>query len=191
MIVADGGSADATVQVARACGARVLVGPPCRAVQMNTAADVASGEILLFLHADTRLPQRFDHAVYAVLNRTGVVAGAFGLSIDSPRISFRATELAVKLRTQILQMPYGDQAIFLTARTFRQLGGFPDLPVMEDYEFVRRLRRCGRVAICREAVKTSGRRWMSQGFWLTTLTHQAMIAGYHLGVSPHRIAGWR
>jgi len=191
VIVADGGSVDATVQMAQDCGASVIKSSPGRALQMNAAAVDARGSVLLFLHADTRLPKRFDRTVRKILQDRGVAGGAFRLSIDSRCVSFRLIETVANLRSCLLQMPYGDQAIFMRIETFRQLGGFSDLPVMEDYELVRRLRRLGSIVVSHHTVKTSARRWLHQGIWVTTLVHQLMILAYRLGFSTKRIAAWR
>lgn len=191
VIVADGGSHDDTVQVARECGASVVVSQAGRAQQMNAAAATVREGILLFLHADTQLPSQYDQTVRGLIDLRGVVAGAFRLEIDSPRWSVRILETLVNFRSRRLQMPYGDQAIFMRMEMFRRLGGFTELPVMEDYDLVRRLRRYGRVGISRDAVKTSARRWSAQGVGYTTITHQLMIVAYHLGLPLHRIASWR
>jgi hypothetical protein len=99
-------------------------------------------------------------------------------------------EAAVNLRSRWLKMPYGDQAIFLPADEFYRVGGFPELPIMEDFELVRRLRRRGRIAMAPDAVVTSARRWQSVGPWRTTWINQRVVMGYYLGVSPERLARW-
>jgi hypothetical protein len=104
-------------------------------------AAAATGPLLLFLHADTCLPEGFDRTIRQTLAQPGVVAGAFRLAIDGPGRGLRWVEWGVNLRSRLLQMPYGDQAIFLKAEVFHHLGGFPDLPMMEDFELVRRLRK--------------------------------------------------
>jgi rSAM/selenodomain-associated transferase 2 len=190
VIVVDGGSADGTAEVAEAKGARVVDATPGRSRQLNAGAAAATGEILLFLHADTRLPEGFDHSIRQTLTQQGVVAGAFRLAIDGPGRGLRWVEWGVNLRSRWLQMPYGDQAIFLSAEVFHDLGGFPDLPMMEDFELMRRLRKVGKVAIAPSAVVTSDRRWRTLGILRTTLANQAMIAGYLLGVDPHQLARW-
>lgn len=190
VIVVDGGSADGTADVAEARGGRVVRATPGRSHQLNCGAAAATGEILLFLHADTRLPEGFDHTIRQTLAQPGVVAGAFRLAIDGPGRGLRWVEWGVNLRSRLLQMPYGDQGIFLKAEVFHNLGGFPDLPMMEDFELVRRLRQVGRVAIAPSAVVTSDRRWRTLGILRTTLANQAMIAGYLLGVDPHKLARW-
>ncbi|MDP6380336.1 MAG: TIGR04283 family arsenosugar biosynthesis glycosyltransferase [Phycisphaerae bacterium] len=190
IIVSDGGSDDGTVEAAQRAGARVVSSPRGRARQMNAGALAARGEMLLFLHADTRLPQWFDEHIRPILGRPGVVAGAFAFSIDSPRPALRVIERLANLRAKRAKMPYGDQAIFLRAEVFDKLGGFPDMPIMEDLELVRRLRRLGQIVIAPAAAVTSGRRWSHLGPLRTTLINQVVIAGYYLGVSPARLAGW-
>jgi rSAM/selenodomain-associated transferase 2/rSAM/selenodomain-associated transferase 1 len=190
VIVVDGGSNDGTTEIAERKGYRALRGPPGRALQMNAGARAAHGSILLFLHADTCLPPAFDSAVLAALREPGVVGGAFRLRIDAPGLSFRLIERAVGIRSHRLQMPYGDQGIFIAKETFEELGGFPVLPIMEDFEFVRRLRRRGRIRIARLPVITSARRWQELGPWRTTWINQKVILGHYLGVSPERLAVW-
>ncbi|MGB9619788.1 MAG: TIGR04283 family arsenosugar biosynthesis glycosyltransferase, partial [Armatimonadota bacterium] len=153
-------------------------------------AQAASGSILLFLHADTRLPERFDEHVRRALRQPRVVAGAFRLRIDGPEPALRLIEWGTYFRSRYLQMPYGDQALFLKAPIFHALGGFPDLPIMDDFVLVRRLRRLGRIVILPVPVVTSSRRWQELGVWRTTWINQKVIAGYYLGVAPRRLAQW-
>ncbi|ASC70417.1 EAL domain-containing protein/glycosyl transferase [Halomicronema hongdechloris C2206] len=190
VIVADGGSQDDTVAVARAAQVQVVASPPGRARQMNRGAAMARGKVLLFLHADTWLPQGFEQLVPATLTQPRVVAGAFELAIQGSGWGLRWVEWGVKLRSQLLQLPYGDQALFLRADRFRELGGFRDLPIMEDFELVRRLRRQGRIAMAPAAVLTSGRRWQTLGTCRTTLINQVMIGGYLLGIAPTTLGRW-
>jgi len=190
VIVVDGGSQDATADMARSKGWNVFQSQPGRARQMNAGAAVASGEILLFLHADTRLPPGFDTAARLILSRPGVVAGAFQLRIDTVRRGLRIIEKLANWRASRLGMPYGDQAIFLKADQFRAIGGFPDIPIMEDFELMRRLRRRGRVEIAPEAAVTSARRWEEIGLWRATWINQFCILAYCLAVPPRRIARW-
>ncbi|MFQ5430324.1 MAG: TIGR04283 family arsenosugar biosynthesis glycosyltransferase [Phycisphaerae bacterium] len=191
VVVVDGGSRDRTREIAASFGARVIMAEPGRARQMNAGAAAATGGALLFLHADTQLPDAFPQIVAGVLSRPGVSAGAFRLQIESGRRSLRLVESLVALRGWAFGMPYGDQALFLMAATFRQVGGFPDVPVMEDFELIRRLRRLGRVRIARAAVTTSARRWLRHGVVRTTLLNQACVAARLAGISPDRIASWR
>lgn len=190
VIVADGGSRDGTPDLAEAAGARVIRTAAGRAHQMNTGAGVARGEILLFLHADTRLPADFAHLVRKTLSRPGVIVGAFRLRIASSRWSLRIIEALANFRARFLQMPYGDQALFLRKHHFRTAAGFAKLPIMEDFEFVRRLKRWGRIALAPAEVVTSSRRWERLGALRCTLMNQVIILAYLLGVSPARLAFW-
>ncbi|MBD1873245.1 TIGR04283 family arsenosugar biosynthesis glycosyltransferase [Nodosilinea sp. FACHB-131] len=190
VVVVDGGSGDQTVAVAKGLGVQVIESAPGRSHQLNCGAAAASGPLLLFLHADTRLPEGFDRTIRQTLAQPGVVAGAFRLAIDGPGRGLRWVEWGVNLRSRLLQMPYGDQAIFLKAEIFHELGGFPDLPMMEDFELMRRLRKVGKVAIAPSAVVTSDRRWRTLGILRTTLVNQIMVVGYLLGVDPHKLARW-
>ena len=191
VIVVDGGSIDGTGQVAEQHGVRVVESPPGRGRQMNAGAAVATGDALLFLHGDTTLPVAFAGHVAGVLARPGVVAGAFELRIDAPHRALRLVEAAVNRRSRWFGMPYGDQAIFLPAATFRQIGGYSETEAMEDFAMIRRLRRLGRVSIAPAHVCTSARRWLAGGIWQTTLLNQVCVAAWLAGVSGHRIARWR
>ncbi|MEH2357616.1 TIGR04283 family arsenosugar biosynthesis glycosyltransferase [Nostoc sp.] len=190
VILVDGGSSDDTVAIAQSLNVKVISSSPGRAVQMNAGAVAASGDILLFLHADTLLPTGFDEMIRTALQQPGTVAGAFKLRIDASRLSLRWVEWGVNVRSHFYQMPYGDQAIFLTKQVFQQIGSFPELPIMEDFELMRRLKRIGRVVIIPTPVVTSARRWLQKGVLKTTLLNQIVIIAYLLGVSPERICSW-
>ncbi|MEH1966146.1 TIGR04283 family arsenosugar biosynthesis glycosyltransferase [Nostoc sp.] len=190
VILVDAGSKDGTVEIAQSLGVKVISSSLGRAVQMNVGALGASGEILLFLHADTRLPIGFDEMIRTALQEPGTVAGAFKLRIDASLLSLRWVEWGVNLRSHFYQMPYGDQAIFLTKEVFQQIDGFPELPIMEDFELMRRLKSIGRVVIIPMPVVTSARRWLQKGVFKTTLLNQIVIIAYLLGVSPERIRRW-
>jgi rSAM/selenodomain-associated transferase 2 len=189
VIVADGGSTDGTADVAQASGARVVVTRRGRGRQMNAGAAVATGERLLFLHADTRLPDGFTKDVGRILN-DGACAGAFRLRIDGGHRGLRVVEWGANVRSSWLQLPYGDQGLFLPAELFYRLGGYQELPLMEDFEFCRRLKRHGRIGLADAAVSTSARRWEQLGVVRTTLVNQLCVAGYLLGISPERLARW-
>jgi rSAM/selenodomain-associated transferase 2 len=151
---------------------------------------VAQGEILLFLHADTQLPPNFEPLVRQTLAQPGVVAGAFDLSIDGPGWGLRWVEWGVKWRSRWLHLPYGDQALFLTADRFHRMGEFAKLPIMEDFDLVQRLNRQGRLAMVPVPVLTSSRRWQRLGVWRTTLANQVMVVGYCLGLDVQHLAHW-
>ncbi|MDB9362309.1 TIGR04283 family arsenosugar biosynthesis glycosyltransferase [Nodularia spumigena CS-588/02] len=190
LIVVDGGSQDDTVSIAQSLGVKVISSPPGRAVQMNAGAMAARGDILLFLHADTRLPAGFDSMVRSALQQPQTIAGAFSLRIDADYWALRWVEKGVNWRSHFYQMPYGDQAIFLTTEIFQKIGNFPNLPIMEDFELIRRLKRTGKIAIIPVPVITSARRWLKKGVFQTTLLNQIVITAYFLGVSPERIRSW-
>ncbi|OFV98723.1 MAG: hypothetical protein A3H94_05460 [Acidobacteria bacterium RIFCSPLOWO2_02_FULL_60_20] len=190
VIVVDGVSCDGTTEVAAAEGCKVCVSAPGRARQMNAGAKIASGEIFLFLHADTRLPEDWPVYVHRTLSEPGIVAGAFRLKMDAPMRGLRMIERMANWRSACWQLPFGDQAIFLRADGFRAVGGFPEVPIMEDVELIRRLRKQGRIGIAPVPVVTSARRWVKKGVWKTTLLNQAYLAAYYLGVPPSRIHDW-
>lgn len=191
VIVVDGGSQDDTVAIAQTAKVKVLCCPTIgRASQMNAGAAVAIGKILLFLHADTHLPTNFDTLVCQALCSAGSIAGAFELRIDAEMRGLRLVEKVVNWRSRFLSMPYGDQAIFIKAAVFHQIGGFPNLPIMEDFELMRHLRRQGLITIVPVPVLTSGRRWQKLGVLKTTLINQLIIVGYFLGVSPTQLIRW-
>ena len=128
--------------------------------------------------------------VRRILSGPNIACGAFRLRIEPASSSLRAIERIANLRARRLALPYGDQALFVRAERFHQLGGFPEIPVMEDVEFVRRLRRTGRVEIAPEAVATSSRRWRRHGTWRTTFMHQVALLAYFSGIRVATIARW-
>ncbi|WP_414527597.1 TIGR04283 family arsenosugar biosynthesis glycosyltransferase [Nodularia chucula] len=190
LIVVDGGSQDDTVNIAQSLSVKVITSLPGRAMQMNAGAMAATGDILLFLHADTRLPAGFDHMVRSALKQPQTVAGAFALRIDADDWTLRWVEKGVNWRSHFWQMPYGDQAIFLSTEVFQKIGKFPELPIMEDFELIRRLKRISKITIIPVPVITSARRWLKKGVLQTTLLNQMVITAYFLGISPERIRCW-
>lgn len=188
IIVVDGGSTDSTGEIARATGATVIQSKPSRAWQMNAGAARATGSVLLFLHADTLLPDNWARIVTETLGQPGIVAGSFAFRIAEKCAGRRLVEWTTNLRSRWFQNPYGDQTQFLRRALFEELGSFANLPIMEDYELNQRLRRRGRVATASAAAITSGRRWKKLGIIRTTLINKMMIAGYRFGVCPHKLA---
>jgi rSAM/selenodomain-associated transferase 2 len=190
VIVVDGCSSDNTGAIAKTLGAKVLSATPGKASQMNAGAQAARGDILLFLHADTRLDPGFAEQVLDALSQPGVAAGAFHLAIDGKGFGLRIIEWLANFRSRVLQMPYGDQALFVRADLFSSAGGFPAQPIMEDFALVRKLKRKGRIKILPLAANTSSRRWQKLGVLHTTALNQAIIIGYLLGVNPQKLAEW-
>jgi uncharacterized protein len=183
-IVVDGGSGDRTAEIARSCGAMVITSPRGRGRQMNAGARSASGDLLLFLHADTRLPAGYAEKVRATLSLPGIVAGAFEFRLDETSLSLRLIERVANWRSRRLQLPYGDQAIFIRSSQFQAVGGFPDTAIMEDYEFIMGLKTFGRIYTAPYPATTSARRWEKLGTWRATLLNEAVVVAYYLGVSP-------
>ncbi|MDP1587995.1 MAG: TIGR04283 family arsenosugar biosynthesis glycosyltransferase [Prosthecobacter sp.] len=190
IIVADGGSTDDTAAVAAQHGAEIIHAPRGRARQMNEAAKYARGEHLLFLHADTLPPPDYTGIIACVLT-PGVAAGAFSFALREKIALQGMIEGLTRLRGKVLAMPYGDQGLFLRRRLFHAIGGFPDWPILEDVEMIKRLRYLGQFVITPEAAATSARRWQQGGVLRTWARHQLILAGHALGVSPQRLAKLR
>ena len=187
LIVVDGGSTDRSVELARSAGARVVQSARGRGVQLNAGARVASGEALLFLHADVRLPQEAPQEVRRVLAHHH--AGAFRIrTVDRSGAHPLAPLLRVAdLRSRFTSLPYGDQALFVRRQAFEAVGGYPDQPLLEDLELSRRLRALGPIARARGCVEVSGRRFLAQPV-RTALLWNLIPAAYRLGVSSERLA---
>jgi len=190
VIVADGGSVDGTARIARSLGARVIEAEKGRGAQMDAGARAADGDALLFLHADTVLPPLWAHLVEEALSSGDAVGGAFRLAIGSRRPWFRFIEAAVSLRCRALGLVYGDQAVFAEREAFFQAGGFRSLPLMEDVDCVKRLRRLGRVKLLESAVTTSPRRWETRGMLAASAVNFTMLFFYFAGVSPRTLRDW-
>ena len=190
VIVVDGGSSDATLSLAQNGCCRIISSPRGRAGQMNLGAAEAKGEIFIFLHADTVLPGNFPHLIVDALSRPEVVAGAFSLAIDSPATSLSVIACLANLRSRLLHLPYGDQALFVSRSMFNAIGGFPEMEIMEDFVFIRKLKKEGKIIILPECATTSARRWQNIGIVKTTLTNQLIVCGYSLGVPPVILAKW-
>jgi len=178
IIIADGGSTDATPQLARDHGARLIQCEPGRGRQLACGADQANGDVLLFLHADTRLPFGYVREIRRTLSKPHAVAGAFRMAFDHVSTPLRLVEWGTNLRSTWRQLPYGDQAIYLRRNTYEHLGGFRPLDAMEDFDLVWRLRRLGTVHISRLPAVTSARKYTTHGPWRTVLLHQWMIGSW-------------
>jgi rSAM/selenodomain-associated transferase 2 len=188
LIIVDGGSSDQTVALARDHGFRVETCPGGRGAQLNHGARVAGGRTLLFLHGDTRLPADFDRLIRQCLADPAALAGAFRLAIDNAGLPLKFICFWANLRSRLISLPYGDQAIFIRRDDFLRLGGFPETPIMEDFIFIRNARRAGKIIILPQSVTTSARRWQRLGTLRTTLVNQLVILGYYAGVSLQKLA---
>lgn len=170
----------------------IVASPPPlgRGAQMNTGAARAHGTWLLFLHADSRLPPGWLDEFEKITRDPSLVGGWFRFALDAPNWQARAIEWLVALRVRIWKLPYGDQGIFVRADVFKRLGGYADWPLMEDVDFVRRLRQAGRVAELPLSLTTSARRWERDGWFRRSSQNLLLVGLYFLGVKPHRLARW-
>jgi rSAM/selenodomain-associated transferase 2 len=188
LIVVDGHSSDSTLEIASGAADRVLTAPRGRASQMNAGAAHASGGVLIFLHADTRLPPSALASIDAAL-RSGRHWGRFDVEIEGGAWTFKLIATLTNWRSRLSGIATGDQAMFVTRDAFDAVGGLPEQPLMEDIELSKRLlRRCGRPACLKARVVTSGRRWERDGIWSTILLMWRLRLLYRLGVTPERLA---
>jgi rSAM/selenodomain-associated transferase 2 len=188
VLVVDGGSADdSRAAVARVPSVRWLSGPRGRARQMNAGARAARGDILLFLHADTVLPEGAGAAIVAALADAGTVGGRFDVRLDSRRPLLALVGWLMNRRSRLTGICTGDQGIFVRRTVFEALGGYPDIPLMEDVELSRRLKRRGRLVALPLRVVTSARKWEREGVVRTIVLMWGLRLLYALGVSPARL----
>ncbi|MFQ5464594.1 MAG: TIGR04283 family arsenosugar biosynthesis glycosyltransferase [Thermodesulfobacteriota bacterium] len=194
VVVVDGGSSDGTAREARASGAVVVETAAGRGLQMDAGAERSTGEVILFLHADTRLPPGWRKAVAGALEDEKTVGGAFRLSIASPGVGFRVIESVANVRAALFGLIYGDQAIFARRDAFFRAGGFRKLPLMEDVDCVKRLSGEGKVRLLDERVLTSPRKWRGErggrgarGLVVNTIRNWFIIILYTMGVSPETL----
>jgi len=183
VLLVDGGSSDDSRSMLDAAGVCWIAAPAGRASQMNAGAANTSSEILLFLHADTRLPAGGLDAVRVAMGGALVAGGRFDVRLSGDRSMFRLLEFMINMRSRLTKISTGDQAMFVRRDTFERLGGFPDQPLMEDVEFSKRLKRLGGIACLRQRVTSSSRRWEEYGPWRTVLLMWRLRLRYWLGAS--------
>ncbi|MDH5478843.1 MAG: TIGR04283 family arsenosugar biosynthesis glycosyltransferase [Nitrospinota bacterium] len=171
-------------------GAKVAHAPKGRASQMNAGAWASSGQILLFLHADTRIPPESLALVRHTLARPNVAAGAYSLRVEGAGIWYKFISTGANLRSRWLGMPFGDQAIFMTRDVFHQIGGYEPIPILEDVRIVEAAARYGKIAVLPAQASTSARRWETRGRYATWLRHWGIMIAYKLGVAPQTLARW-
>ncbi|MCL5022593.1 MAG: TIGR04283 family arsenosugar biosynthesis glycosyltransferase [Nitrospirae bacterium] len=189
IIVADGGSEDGTVELAeRYPAVRIEKTTRGRGAQMNRGASSAQGNILFFLHADTVLQGGWARDIVAALEDKSVAGGAFTFKIECAKIKYRLVEQWVRLRCSLFTLPYGDQGIFVRRDVFDDIGGYRDIPVMEDVDLIEKMKRKGRVVILRRKAYTSERRWERRGLLRTAAMNQLIMALYRLGRDPRKLA---
>lgn len=190
VVVVDGGSGDGTRELATVAGARVIESTPGRARQLEVGARETGGDAILFLHADTRLPEGWHAALAVALGDPGVVAGAFGFRFDQQSPALRIVEWGARLRSALLGLPYGDQALFVRRTALEEVGGIPQVPIMEDLDLVRSLRRRGRLVLLPLDIVTSARRYRAGGPLRTMLRHWLAAAAWWLGADRLAVARW-
>ena len=186
LLIVDGGSTDTTVSIAEHYG-RVICSSKGRAKQMNMGASVADGDVLLFLHADTQLPDDAFIAIEQALQSTQVVGGAFRLSFDRTSWLYRLVIFSTNLRSRLSTIFTGDQAYFIRAESFRAVGGYPDIALMEDLEIIKKLRAIGKIVLLPQHVTTSARRHEKIGLVRSVTFMWYMRTLYRFGVSPAQL----
>lgn len=187
VLVVDGGSTDGTGEIVAHKHATLVSSPRGRAHQMNHGARLAKGDVLLFLHADTQLPSSAITDIRSALEDLRCVGGRFDVRLDEERWIFWLIGNLISLRSRLTKVATGDQAIFVRRQVFEEIGGFPDIPLMEDIAFCRMLKKKGRVACLRSQVVTSSRRWEAEGVGRTILKMWALRLLFLAGVSPFRL----
>ncbi|MCK4738968.1 MAG: TIGR04283 family arsenosugar biosynthesis glycosyltransferase [Deltaproteobacteria bacterium] len=193
VIVVDGGSSDNTLASARLFGVEVISSVLGRGAQMDKGARIAKGEVLLFLHADTLLPEGWLEAVIKTLKDKKNIAGSFTLQISAKGFWFRVIEKGILFRSRVLGLVFGDQAIFVRREVFDKVGGFRGLPLMEDIDIVRRLKKEGTFSLIQKEALTSSRRWGRGGFFkalINTTKNWFFLCTYFAGVSPKTLYAW-
>lgn len=191
IIFVDGGSTDQTQAIIqRSPGHRLLISNKGRGHQMNEGARAASGDLLLFLHADSLFPPDGFSAILKAMQNPDLVGGAFRLRINSHSLLLKFIAMMANGRSFLFGLPYGDQGIFVRRAVFNNMGGYPNLPLMEDVAFIQRLKREGRTTLLDQAITTSARRWIKQGIVYTSGRNIILLLLYFMGVSPKQLAKW-
>ncbi len=184
LIIVDGGSTDDTLAVAAEFTDSAYRTETGRASVMNFGAEKSGGDILLFLHADCILTENAFEIIRETLNDKTIAAGGFRLSINSPGLRFRVIEAAANLRSRIAGLLYGDQGIFMQKKTFINIGGYANIPLMEDIEICGRLKKLGRLILAEAPIKTSPRRWLEEGTLHTTFRDWSIAFSYSFLKTP-------
>ncbi len=191
IIIVDGTREKDTLRAIRSNNVIKISSEQSRAKQMNAGASIATGEILIFLHADTELPIHALRTIGSFIEQIEYVGGAFDLGIKSDRLIFKVIGTLSSLRSRLNRVPFGDQAIFIRREYFYKIGGYKEVPLMEDLELLRRIKRSGdRIRIFHDRVMTSPRRWEKEGVIYCTLRNWTLQALYLLGVSPEKFVNF-
>jgi len=190
LIVSDGGSDDGTRNIAGRFSHRVITVSAGRALQMNVGADEATGDILLFLHADSRIEPESYRKMLQCMQNPKWIGGAFKLCIESGKWSLKLIALLANIRSKYFGLAYGDQGFFVRKEVFKDMNGFSPLPICEDLDFYHRLRKKGPVILLKEKAHTSPRRWIKEGILFTTARNTLIAVLFGLGFPPHILTKW-
>jgi len=190
LIISDGGSNDGTLKIAAKFTQHIIKGPAGRALQMNAGAQVATGDLLLFLHADSHIKPNSYQKMLDTMKNPKVIGGAFSLLIESSKWALQIINQFANLRSKYLGRAYGDQAFFVKKHIFQQMKGYTEFPICEDLDFYKRLKVFGPVVLLKEVVLTSPRRWVNDGIWLTTIKNIFIATLFELGFPPRILTKW-
>ena len=190
LIVSDGGSNDYTYRIADRFSHRVITGSAGRALQMNAGANEATGDLLLFLHADSRIEPESYRKMLEYMKNPKWIGGAFTLCIESGKWSLKLIALLANIRSKYFGVAYGDQGFFVRKEVFKDMNGFSPIPICEDLDFYYRLRKKGSVILLKEKAHTSPRRWTNEGIFFTTVRNFIVAVLFGLGFPPHILTKW-
>ena len=190
LIVSDGGSNDYTYRIADRFSHRVITGSAGRALQMNAGANEATGDLLLFLHADSRIEPESYRKMLEYMKNPKWIGGAFTLCIESGKWSLKLIALLANIRSKYFGLAYGDQGFFVRKEAFKDMNGFSPIPICEDLDFYYRLRKKGSVILLKEKAHTSPRRWINEGIFFTTVRNFIIAVLFGLGFPPHILTKW-
>ena len=190
LIVSDGGSNDYTYRIADRFSHRVITGSAGRALQMNAGANEATGDLLLFLHADSRIEPESYRKMLECMENPKWIGGAFTLCIESGKWSLKLIALLANIRSKYFGVAYGDQGFFVRKEVFKDMNGFSPIPICEDLDFYYRLRKKGSVILLKEKAHTSPRRWTNEGIFFTTVRNFIIAVLFGLGFPPHILTKW-
>ena len=190
LIVSDGGSNDYTCRIADRFSHRVITGSAGRALQMNAGANEATGDLLLFLHADSRIEPESYRKMLEYMKNPKWIGGAFTLCIESGKWSLKLIALLANIRSKYFGLAYGDQGFFVRKEVFKDMNGFSPIPICEDLDFYYRLRKKGSVILLKEKAHTSPRRWINEGIFFTTVRNFIIAVLFGLGFPLHILTKW-
>ncbi len=189
MIIADGGSRDGTVELVKD-SVIIVTAPTGRSLQMNAGAEAATGDILWFLHADCHPHPHSISAIIMAFKNSDIVGGAFEYNLDNPLKFFRLVEFCSNLKNRVLNLIYGDMGIFVLNSTFKKMNGYRKIPLMEDMDFCKRLKKNSKIKIIPQRIQTSASRWIEEGIIKNLFRNWSLQIAWVLGASPEKLSKW-